>query len=253
MFADIILPLNLPQILTYGVPHEMQELLQPGMRVEVELGKNKQYAGIIERLHNQRPEGYQVKPIRGIIDEEPVVNEKQLQFWRWITQYYIAAPGEVMQAALPAHLKLMGETRLEWVGDESIVYDWSNEAWLAVDALVMRKELTISELRNSIGARHFATVLNELLEKEAIQINESLETVYRPRREKVVTLAAEHKEEKALMALFDKLSRAPKQLELLMAYTEISMKLGVVRQNDLLDRTAASASQVKALLTKVFS
>ncbi len=250
MFADIILPLNLPQILTYGVPHEMQESLQPGMRVEVALGKNKQYAGIIERLHNERPEGYQVKPIRGIIDDEPVVNEKQLQFWRWIAQYYMAAPGEVMQAALPAHMKLMGETRLEWVGDESVVYEWSNEAWMAVDALVMRKELTISELRNTIGTRHFASVLNELLEQEVIQINETLETVYRPRREKVVALALAYKEEKALMALFDQLSRAPKQLELLMAYTELSIKMGVVKQNDLLDRTAASATQVKALADK---
>ncbi len=250
MFADVILPLNLPQILTYGVPHEMQELLQPGMRVEVSLGKNKQYAGIIERLHNERPDAYQVKPIRNIIDDEPVVNEKQLQFWRWITQYYMAAPGEVMQAALPAHLKMMGETRLEWVGDESIVYEWSNEAWMAVDALVMRKELTISELRNTIGTRHFVAVLNELLEKEAIQINESLETAYRPRREKVVTLSPAYKEEKALMGLFDQLSRAPRQLELLMAYTELSVKAGIVKQNELLDRTAASPAQLKALADK---
>ena len=29
MFADIILPLNLPQLLTYGVPHEMQDWLRP--------------------------------------------------------------------------------------------------------------------------------------------------------------------------------------------------------------------------------
>lgn len=228
----------------------MQDHLRLGMRVEVELGKNKQYAGIVERLHNEKPELYLVKPIRGIIDSEPVVNEKQLQFWRWIGQYYMAVPGEVMQAALPAHLKLMGETRLEWVGDESIVYEWTNEAWLAVDNLVLRKEITISELRNIIGSRHFAAVLNELLEKEVIQINESLETAYRPRREKVVTLAPEHKEEKALMALFKKLEKAPKQLELLMAYTEISMKLGIVRQADLLDRVAASAAQVKALADK---
>ena len=68
MFADIILPLNLPQILTYGVPHEMQDHLRLGMRVEVELGKNKQYAGIVERMHNEKPELYLVKPIRGIID-----------------------------------------------------------------------------------------------------------------------------------------------------------------------------------------
>ncbi len=250
MFADIILPLNLPQILTYGVPHEMQELLRPGMRVEVALGKNKQYAGIIERLHDHKPDAYMVKPIRGVIDEEPVVNDKQLQLWRWITQYYMAAPGEVMQAALPAHLKLMGETRLEWVGDESLVYEWTNEAFIAADALQTRKEITISELRNIIGARHFAQVLNELIEKEAVQINESLENYYKPRKEKVVTLAKDYKGEKALMALFDQLSRAPKQLELLMAYTELSIKLGVVSQANLLERTNASATQVKALADK---
>ncbi len=250
MFADIILPLNLPQILTYGVPHEMQELLQPGMRVEIALGKNKQYAGIVDRLHNDKPDAYQVKPIKSIIDEDPVVNEKQLQFWRWIGHYYMAAPGEVMQAALPAHLKLMGETRLEWTGDDHVTEAWSDEAYIAAEALQMRKELTISELRNIVSAKNFAAVLNELLEKEVVRINEALETAYRPRREKVVTMAAAYKEEKALMALFDQLSRAPKQLELLMAYTELSIKNGVVRQDDLLDRTKASATQVKALADK---
>jgi primosomal protein N' (replication factor Y) len=250
MFADVILPLNLPQILTYGVPHQMQELVRPGMRVEVALGKNKQYSGIIERLHDHKPETYQVKPIRGIIDDEPVVNEKQLQFWRWVTQYYMAAPGEVMQAALPAHLKMMGETRLEWIGDERAVYKWSDEAFIAAEALEMRKELTITELRGIVSMRHFAAVLNELLEAEVIRINETLETAYRPRREKVVTLAPEYKEEPALIGLFNQLSKAPKQLELLMAYTELTIKHGIVKQNDLLDRTAASTAQIKALADK---
>ncbi len=250
MFADVILPLNLPQVLTYGVPLEMQDVLCPGMRVEVSLGNNKQYAGIVERLHENKPEAYMVKPIRGIIDQEPVVNELQLKFWQWVGQYYIAAPGEVMQAALPAHLKLMGETRLEWVGDESITYEWSDEAFLVTESLIMRKEITISELRNIIGARHFAVVLNELLEKEAVIINEALETSYKPRREKVVSLSIEYSEEPALIALFKKLEKAPKQLELLMAYTELSMKQGIVRQNDLLDRSSASAAQLRALADK---
>jgi primosomal protein N' (replication factor Y) len=250
MFADIILPLNLPQILTYGVPLEMQDILQPGMRVEVQLGNNKQYAGIIENIHNNKPEAYMVKPIRGIIDEYPVVSARHLQFWRWIGQYYLAAPGEVMQAALPAHLKLMGETRLEWVGDQSITYEWSDEAFPAAEALIIRKEITISELRTIIGPRHFAAVLNELLEKEAVQINEALEASFKPRREKVVSLAAEYTDEQALMALFKKLEKAPKQLELLMAYTEIAMKQGIVKQSDLQDRVKAPYALIKTLCDK---
>ncbi len=250
MFADVILPLNLPQVLTYGVPYEMQEHLRPGMRVEVALGKNKQYSGVVERLHDQKPEAYSVKPIRNIIDEQPVVTEKQLQFWRWIGDYYMASPGEVMQAALPAHLKLIGETRLEWAGDDSVLYEWSDAAFRAAEVLRMRKEMTISELRGIVGPHHFASALNELLEQEAVIINESLEAVYKPRKEKVVALANLYNNEKELIALFDKLAKAPKQLELLMAYTELKIKQGLVKQQDLLDRVNATSTQLKALSDK---
>ena len=250
MFADIILPLNMPQVLTYGVPIELQDTLSPGMRVEVTLGKNKQYSGIVERLHNEKPETYMVKPVRSIIDTEPVVNEQQLKFWRWIGDYYMAAPGEVMQAALPAHLKLMGETRLQWIAEPDVYIEWSNEAWLAVDALQIKTAITITELRDIVGARYLAAVLNELLEHEAVAINEALEQAYKPKKERIVVLAEAYEEEKAMMYLFDKLQRAPKQLELLMAYTELKIKKGYVRQTDLLDRAKASAAQLKALVEK---
>lgn len=249
MFADIILPLNLPQVLTYGVPVDLQDAIRPGMRVEVALGKNKQYAGIVERLHDHKPDSYMVKPVRSIIDQQPIVTEEQLKFWRWIGDYYMAAPGEVMQAALPAHLKLMGETRLQWIGAGDDI-EWSEPTWLAVDAFKIRSEITISELREITGPRHMAAVLHELLEFEAIRINDTLEQQYKPKKERIVELAEVYEDEQALMYLFDKLQRAPKQLELLMAYTELKVKHGYVRQTDLLDRAKASASHVKALVDK---
>lgn len=250
MFADVILPFNLPQTLTYGVPHEMHDLLRPGMRVEVALGKNKQYAGIVERLHNNKPEAYTVKPIKGIIDEFPVVTETQLLFWQWVAQYYLANPGEVMQAALPAHLKLTGETRLQWIAQEDAVFQWSDKAMPVVDALLLRKEISISELRNIADAKDFATVLQELLEHEAISINDSLEPTYRPKKEKIVTLHEKYHEEPELIALFDRLERAPKQLELLMAFMELTTKNGIVKQTELLDRTDGTTTLIRTLVDK---
>lgn len=250
MFADIILPLNMPQVLTYGVPIELQDVLKPGMRVEVSLGKNKQYSGIVERLHEHKPEAYMVKPVRSIIDTTPVVNELQLKFWRWIGEYYMAAPGEVMQAALPAHMKLMGETRLQWIPEQNTAIEWSDNTWLAVEALQIKTEITISELREIVSPRYLAAVLNELLEHEAIRINEGLEQAYKPRKERIVQIAEVYEAEQALMYLFDKLQRAPKQLELIMAYTELKVKHGFVRQTDLLDRARATASHLKALVDK---
>lgn len=249
-FADIIIPLNLPQTLTYGIPAEMQGMLSAGMRVEVSLGKNKLYAGIVSHLHNDKPEAYQVKPIRSVIDEFPIVNDIQLTFWNWIGQYYIASPGEVMQAALPSHLKLIGETRLQWLPDEDVVYEWSNEAFPVAEMLETKKEISISELRAMVGSRYLTAVLNELLESGAVGINDGLEMTYRPKKEKIIILAPQFNNEQALHKLFDNLQRAPKQLNLLMAYTELSIKMGSVRQHDLLERTGATAVQVKALADK---
>jgi len=215
----------------------------------VALGRNKQYAGIIERLHNEQPEAYQVKPVRNIIDDEPVVNEEQLRFWRWIVHYYMAAPGEVMQAALPAHLKLVGETSLIWNG-EGRIFEWSDEAFLAAEALELKQELSIGELRNIVGQRHLNKVLNELLEQEAVLINDSLEPAYRTKKERVIRLSPLYQQGEALSDLFDKLAKAPKQLDLLMAYIELSLRNRWVRQHDLLERCGAGAAQIKALSDK---
>ncbi len=250
-FADIILPLNLPQALTYGIPHDMQPLLQTGMRVEVSLGRNKLYAGIVARIHNDKPEAYEVKPIKNIIDEQPIVNDIQLRFWQWVGNYYAAVPGEVMQSALPSHLKLIGETTLKWAPvHDDVVYEWSNEAYPAAEALEMRKELSISDLRGLVGSRHLTSVLNELLEKEVVQIHDELEPTYKPKTERVISLASQYNNEEAMHQLFNELSRAPKQLDVLMAYTELSIKNKIVRQYDLLERSSATAAQIKSLADK---
>lgn len=249
-FADIILPLNLPKSLTYGVPLELQDKLMRGMRVEVNLGKNKQYSGVVERLHNDAPDAYQVKPIKSILDEVPIVNERQMAFWKWIGSYYMAAPGEVMQAALPAHLKLMGETRLIWNGEGKNL-EWSDEAFVAAEALEIKKELTISELRIIVGQRNLTKVLEELLLQDVVLIDETLEAAYKPKKEKIVSFSPLYKNnEPALSRLFDELSRAPKQLELLMAFIELSLKNKLVKQVDLLERSKSSAAQIKALNDK---
>ncbi len=251
MYADIILPLNLPQMLTYGVPTEMQALLKPGMRVEVALGNNKQYSGVVAALHYHKPETYIVKPIKNIIDANPIVSELHLQFWAWVGNYYMAAPGEVLQAALPAHLKLIAETSLLWIADENAVFNWTDEGYLAAEALQMKKEISMSDLRTIVGIRHFAPVLNELLENEAVRINDALEHTYRPRKEKIVTLESKYTNQNELQLLYEQLKRAPKQIEILMAYTELSIKnKGIVRQAQLLERIDATSTQLKAMVDK---
>ena len=102
-YADVILPVPLHGTFTYAVPEGMS--VGVGCRVLVSFGRNKTYLGIVARLHDQQPQGYEVKPIAQQIDQAPIVTERQLELWHWISDYYLSPIGDVYKAALPAGLK----------------------------------------------------------------------------------------------------------------------------------------------------
>ena len=102
-YAYLILPVPLHGVFTYLVPDGMK--VGVGCRVLVTFGKNKTYLGIVMRLHDKKPEGYEVKPIQQVMDSAPIVTERQLKLWQWISDYYLSPIGDVYKAALPAGLK----------------------------------------------------------------------------------------------------------------------------------------------------
>ena len=105
MFADVILPLPLHGMFTYGLPDAIGQRAQAGQRVLVPFGRSKRYIGIIAKIHNQQPEGYEVKDVLTLLDREPILFPYQLKLWQWVADYYMAPIGEVYKAALPAGLK----------------------------------------------------------------------------------------------------------------------------------------------------
>ena len=105
MFADVILPLPLDGTFTYSVPPQWHECVKEGCRVLVPFGRSKQYVGIVATLHDNRPEGYEVKELLQVIDTQPILLSEQYRLWQWIADYYMSPIGEVYKAALPAGLK----------------------------------------------------------------------------------------------------------------------------------------------------
>ena len=104
-YADVILPVPLDGLFTYSIPQEWQGKVSRGQRVLVPFGRSKSYIGIVARLHDEQPQGYEVKPIAQLIDERPILLESQLRLWEWMADYYMSPIGEVYKAALPAGLK----------------------------------------------------------------------------------------------------------------------------------------------------
>ena len=103
-YVDVLLPVPLDGLFTYSVPPEMEASAERGRRVLVPFGRNKTHVGIIMRVHADKPR-FAVKPVKLIMDDAPIVTDLQLDLWRWLSDYYMCAPGDVLSAALPGGLK----------------------------------------------------------------------------------------------------------------------------------------------------
>ena len=107
IFIDVILPLSVPNLYTYRLPEELRDDIQIGQRAVVPFGKGRKlYSALVKNIHHTPPSEYQAKYVESLLDEYPIVNDKQLEHWEWIKNYYLANPGDVFNAALPGALKL---------------------------------------------------------------------------------------------------------------------------------------------------
>ena len=103
-YVDVILPLPLEGMFTYAVSPELATRVQVGVRVVVPFSKSKRYTAIVARCHDDKPD-FEVRDAEEVLDEQPILMPQQLHLWQWISQYYMAPLGDVMNAALPAGLK----------------------------------------------------------------------------------------------------------------------------------------------------
>ncbi len=250
MFAEVIIPLALPKNYTWSVPENLRGQVCPGVRVEVVLGKNKKYAGLIKTLHTNKPP-YETKDILNILDTEPVVYEAQLRLWEWIASYYMCSEGEVMAAALPAHFKLSSETVLifnEEYGDDFSELD--HDEYIIAEGLLLKKEISITEAQQLLDNPHAYPVIKRLIEKKLCFVWEALKDGYTPKKETYIKLNPVYDNEDKLSDLLNNWTRAPKQMELLLAYLHLTKTEGEVTRSELLKKSKASDAQLKGLIEK---
>ncbi len=251
MFVEVIIPLALPKNYTWLVPEQMQLGIVPGIRVEVALRKNKKYAGIVKRVVTEIPVGFTPSPILNILDSSPVVNETQLKLWEWIAQYYMCTEGEVMQAAIPANLKLSSESVLQWNEERTLDFsDLSDSEFIIAEALEIKGELKISEVQQLLDINNTYPVIKKLVEKGVCFVWEELKEKYKQKTENYILLHPKYAQETELEQLLNNWSRAPKQMELLLAYLHLKTIIGVVTQPELLKKANANAAQLKGLIEK---
>ncbi len=254
-FVDVIVPLAVPNKYTYRVPTAFNEHLQIGLRVLVQFGKTKFYTGILYKIHQQAPKGYEAKYLEGILDEQPVVKDLHLKFWDWISYYYCANPGDVMNAALPSGLKLSSTSHLQLNPDfnfEEIEHHFFTEREHQVlDALQVTPNLSFDNIAELLGIKTVQPIIQKLINKKAVLVYEDIKDKYKAKRKSFLRLQNVYLDEKALHDCLNTLEKkAFKQAEALLYFLHLNKQseTGWVAKQELSQKVDAAA--IAALVKK---
>ena len=240
-YVDVILPLPIPGSFTYLTAIDLD--LNIGQRVVVQFRSRKLYTAIVIKIHNEKPKEYDAKEVLAILDEKPIINEKQLQFWFWIAEYYMCNLGDVMNAALPSSFKLASESKVIIHSDfDGDMEDFSENETSIVNALLNQEELLVQEIIPLINNKSVFAIINNMIRKEIVLIKEDLHDKYKEKIIRIVELVDENLQVKL----------TDKQEQLILHFSTLRIKFPKKKWtvSDLLKKTKVSRGVLTALVKK---
>lgn len=249
LFVKVILPLPL-ETFTYRIPRTLNDKIKEGQLIAVLFGrKNKKlYGAIVAEVSEKGPKNYQASYIQEIVDETPLLSVAQLQFWKWMSKYYMCKLGDVMVAALPAGLRLSGETRIFLNPKELIsINELTPEEISIISYLENNAYATASLLEKHLEIKNPLRYIRSLYDKNLVLVAEDIKSNQKPKTKAVVSLAFNKSNEVELEKAFEAVQRSTKQAEMLLYLINQG---GKVDKKNLLKATGLSSSIAQGLLKK---
>ena len=220
LFADVILPVPVHQVFTYRVPFEVNELVQPGVRVIIPFGRSKLITGIITKVHEVVPNGYQAKYIGHVLDETPIITKNQFLLWQWISNYYMSPLGDVMNAALPSNFKLASETKIVLHPDfDKNLNKLEDRHYQIVEALEIKEVLDLKEISEILGIKTIHPIIKKMIDLKIVLSQEEMNEKFTPKTALYIELSEKYLNIDQIEQLIHSLEQrksASKQLESLL-------------------------------------
>ncbi len=252
-FAELILPLALGHTFTYSIPEELSPAISIGVRVEVNFGKRRHYAGIVHSTHNNEDKKKSVKDIIAVLDDEPIISLEQIRFWEWMSDYYMCHLGEVMALALPPAMKLSSETRviasnhfLE-IEDEEL----SEEEYKIRGFLQIKQEMNMEDIATVLQIKSIHQWIQKMVHKNYLIVFEALDPIVTERKKEIIILDNEIlNSEERQMTLFNELARSKHQTNALMGILYLQQQHKYVVWDMLKKRFDIPRSAIKSMEKK---
>lgn len=188
-FAEVAVPLPLNQLFTYRIPPELKSQVVPGMRVLVPFRKRK-ITGFVVRLTDETTLE-SVRLIIDVLDQTPAISGELLKLSDWIAKYYIAAPGEVLKAMLPAGIAVESECQVRLLPNSPEPDSRQIPKMQAqiIQVLEQSEELSFKQLEKQVGSRGLYYHVRRLEASGVLEVAQIIQSAkVKPRLEKFLRL-----------------------------------------------------------------
>ena len=105
--ATVVLPEGVDKPLDYLVPPELVASVEPGRRVQVPLGRgNRRRLAYCVAVRTGELPQHPLKKVAAVEDDKPLLSPRMLELTAWMAERWLARRGEVLEAVLPAGVRL---------------------------------------------------------------------------------------------------------------------------------------------------
>ena len=250
MYAQVVFPLPFRNAFTYSVPKDFTDSVRVGVRVVVPFGK-RVMTGFVVGLSETTEVG-ETRPVRDVLDENPIFDPASLKFYEWVAEYYLSSLGEALRNSVPYGSDV--ESKRKIVSDPGFCAELleKEKKKTSIRAKLLEqfavKEIhRIASLQKEIKKKNIYLALRSLEKEGAISIlNEIEDAKVRVKKVKAVKLAKSTDEIYEFMPEIE--ANSPKQVVILLEL--LANKNGFVLLSELLKKTKTHQASVTSLVSK---
>ena len=218
-FVQVILPVPVPKLFTYRVPHELNNLIKEGQRIVVPFGQRNVLTGVIKKIEDTPPADFEARMLIDILEETPAFNRQMLQFLDWLGSYYMANPGDILSVALPAGLKVSSESLVQLNPSFVVPINLASDEELVINYLQQNDYIGYQDIPHLVGKKTINKLIKSLLNRESIIFFDKVKERFSPKTVKYLRINPSLIEENEnLQQVFDSLEKKVKQQEVLLSY-----------------------------------
>jgi primosomal protein N' (replication factor Y) (superfamily II helicase) len=251
MFVQIVFPLPFRNEFTYSVPQSLENLASPGVRAVAPFGK-RVLTGFIISTSSSTTVKEKIKPLEDILDSRPIFSQKSLQFYKWLSDYYLSSLGEALKLAVPYGLEI--ESKRKILSDTKFSFsllqkekDRNSVKSKILKILSEKDVISFSHLQKLVQKKNIYSALSNLEKQGAVTIlNELAGAKVKIKKAKFVKLAKPIGEIYPFFPEIEK--KSPKQVSILLFLS--SLKGESIPFSLLLEKTETAKSSVDGLVKR---